>query len=647
MLNIQKIIPLTRTDLGTNHSFETVVDALENLNALDRTVDRLSFHLERKILKPALSRNQFEHIVIHRRDESSLESFPQHGPSTTSNVIESLSIFLNFLQGAIPASVSNKLTQRILPNLVSSIVNDWLTPSIPLGLSELCDFDAIQRLARDLSNSLPQTAAESKEQLADWADRAPRLWISKRRMAALDRVRHCFKTSKGVTKTVERVERQTVSKREQAFVQDAADSGRNPKWEDDKDLHEPTAGKFSTGDKDDEDESGWGFDDDNESAEPDLRSHNPEKSQDRDEADNDAWGWGNDTDANIEERTNQESTKLPQSKAVNGHTSPQGVDDASEREIVLKETYTITDVPETILDIIKRQIEDAQTLRTLDNIVLDKATSLAGLLSLPTLVLAMYRATASAFYASGMIGGQMHLYNDCLFLAGQLRDIASQPDLNKLASDAVTLEKTAKAAYSQEMDTQRVVLGDLLDGAQGFSSCTQQPFAAECETAVTSTVERLRLLHREWQPILSHSALLQSIGSLLARVVDKMTRDIEDMEDISDPESQRLASFCSQVSQLEDIFLPPNAGGMDDQDVVPLTALYIPNWLRFRYLAEILESKLVDIKYLWTKGGLSLEFTAEEVIDLIKALFADSHYRKDAIAAVRKPPEGAEEEEVL
>ena len=67
-----------------------------------------------------------------------------------------------------------------------------------------------------------------------------------------------------------------------------------------------------------------------------------------------------------------------------------------------------------------------------------------------------------------------------------------------------------------------------------------------------------------------------------------------------------------------------------------MTAVYVYNWLRFQYLANILESSLVDIKYLWTEGELSLEFTVDEVVDLIKALFADSHHRRSAISEIRR-----------
>lgn len=262
----------------------------------------------------------------------------------------------------------------------------------------------------------------------------------------------------------------------------------------------------------------------------------------------------------------------------------------------------------------------------------------------------MYRATALAYYASD-ISGSMFLYNDSMWLAEQLRVFADNQALRagaqspraigrlKLDPDVNSLEVFAKRTYGKEMNSQRTILGDLLDGAQSFVNCTEPPFASECETAISSTVDRLRAIHDQWKGVLSHSALLQSLGSLLSTVTTKMIVDIEDMSDISEPESQRLAAFCNEISKLEDLFVPDQPAETLHNGV-PLTAVYTPNWLKFQYLSNILESSLVDIKYLWSEGELRLEFTADELTDLIEALFADSEHRRKAIGEIRRSSMG-------
>lgn len=274
----------------------------------------------------------------------------------------------------------------------------------------------------------------------------------------------------------------------------------------------------------------------------------------------------------------------------------------------------------------------------------------AGLLSLPALVLAMYRATASVYYSQEP-SGSMFLYNDSLWLSEQLRSFAREQtsralDINPrvagkldLAAAIPALEGFGKRCYGKEMESQRTILGDLLDGAQGFSNCTEPPFAQECDVAIASVVDRLRDIHRQWKAVLSHSALLQSLGSLLSTVCNKIIVDVEDMSDISEVQSQRLASFCNRIASVEELFTPEQPGRSssgDSQAVMPLTAVYTPHWLKFQYLSNILESSLVDIKYLWSEGELSLYFSVEEVIDLIEALFADSVHRRRAIGEIRR-----------
>lgn len=247
--------------------------------------------------------------------------------------------------------------------------------------------------------------------------------------------------------------------------------------------------------------------------------------------------------------------------------------------------------------------------------------------------------------------GRMLLYNDSLWLAESLRHFTgtesrrsgSQINVGAAETEISALELFAQRTYGREMESQGTVIGDLLDGAQGFINCTEPPFSRECDVAINSVVDRLRDIYRQWKPILSHSTLLQSIGSLLSIVVNKIIVDVEDMSDISEPESQRLTDFCNRIAALEELFITApqvsHSAAATTQGVdapVPLTAVYTPNWLKFQYMTNILESSLVDIKYLWSEGELRLDFETEELVDLIEALFADSDHRRKAIGEIRR-----------
>ncbi|KAH0395862.1 hypothetical protein KCU89_g9892, partial [Aureobasidium melanogenum] len=144
---------------------------------------------------------------------------------------------------------------------------------------------------------------------------------------------------------------------------------------------------------------------------------------------------------------------------------------------------------------------------------------------------------------------------------------------------------------------------------------------------------RLRDVHKQWTPILSRSALLQSSGSLLSTAISKMIMEIEEIQDIGEEESKKLRQLCDKIFEVKDLFMQEHPEGGEASD---MTGIYCPNWFKFQYLGELLESSLADIKYLWTEGELRLEFDADEVTDLIEALFADSDYRRKAIADIRR-----------
>ncbi|KAI5297853.1 hypothetical protein KEM55_004155, partial [Ascosphaera atra] len=337
---------------------------------------------------------------------------------------------------------------------------------------------------------------------------------------------------------------------------------------------------------------------------------------------------------------------------------PSDKDTTVQKEVTLKESYNVTTTPDAILDIVVRQILDARSLKTERYVTfaaprhlslhfaytapryshLSIRESGSGLLTLPTLILAMFRAMAPFLYTQKLTAGNMYLYNDCIYLSRQLKALAGKHSQPRLEADADEIERFAKLSYGKEMQSQRTILSDMLAGSQGFANCSSPAVMRDAENAVRAIVDRNQAAYADWQRVLSKSALLQSVGSLIATVVDKMIVSIEDLSDISADDSQCLVKLCNYISELEDIFLPEGASEEDRRNgtVVPVTTVYVPRWLKFQYLVNILDSSLADIKYLWTEGELSLEFSQEEVVDLIEALFADSEYRRKAIGEIKR-----------
>ncbi|KAJ6172014.1 Retrograde transport protein Dsl1 C-terminal [Penicillium chermesinum] len=614
---------------GPNSLDETIASFLQ-MGILESASENFQKNLAATIIDPFLLPRPDGCSRVVTITEAGIRLDPEFSKLTVSETLSRMIDVLNYLRQNLPPSILNTLPHSFISAVSSKTIKGRLSPRIPTTLDGLDDFETTLEHVLQFTRTIESWGWTGQEELVSWVNQAPRLWLTRRRIDSLDSVRKALAASQRTTKQVERVEKENVSQEDEALLENAADATADDwdaNWDDEKD------GTAAAQAEDEEDVSAWGLDED-EQPESKPEASNSTKGDDGDEdEDGDAWGWDEDDEVEkIDENMKPSSSAATEAPKDMATSQP-----ASSREMTLKELYTITDIPDSILNIVQQQISDSRDISNPPHAKSRVASSGQGLLALPTLILAMFKATSSSFYSLQLKSGQMYLYNDSMYLASRVRELVDQDGLSRLSPDAEALENFGKFAYSKEMRTQSTIVTDLLDGAQGFGQCAEQPYKSECENAVSATVDRIREVYTEWQPILSHSALLQSIGSLLSSVINKIILDIEDLGDISEDQSKQLVSFCNQVSQLEALFKPETPS---DAEALPVTALYVPGWLRFQYLINILESSLADIKFLWLEGELGLEFSTEEVIDLIEALFAESDHRRRAIAEIRRAPRG-------
>lgn len=609
--------------LDRQPSNEDTVAALIKIGSADRALEAISERIEAFVLRILFTKSS-RHLNFHDSQKGRLSVTFGESPPSLPLIFSFTSKIALFLRANLPAHLSANVISSLAPRLISGLITDWLTPAIPTDLDQIDQLDSISTDVTDLAHFLDAQEWPNAGDLTRWTQHAPRMWISIRKSEALNAVRKAFAQSRGSLHQVERVERRKASKLNSTQPNPTATDDAHDDWNttwDDENKSETPERKLTT----DEDTSGWGFDDDMDDEQSRTTASDPthSKMEDVDDAE-DAWGWGDD---------DAEAPKpAPSSKSPHEETNGDGHDVAESQELVMSELYSITDIPDILVESIGKDIQDATTLQREEHASLRGVPAPAGLLALPSLSLAMFRATAPIHYSKTLELGNMNLYNDSLYIADKLRHMPATSGMNDIEKDSVAMEKFARGAYAREMDTQRTILGDLLDGVQGFTI----PYAEQIEDAIAATSDRLRQVHADWSPILSTSALLQSIGALLASVLSKVITDVEEMDDISEAQSQRLTNFCGQLAKLEDLFISrPSEESQSDQEPVAMVAVYCFNWLRFQYLVNILESNLQDIKYLWTEGELSLEFSEDEVVDLIKALFAESSHRRSAIAAIR------------
>ena len=171
------------------------------------------------------------------------------------------------------------------------------------------------------------------------------------------------------------------------------------------------------------------------------------------------------------------------------------------------------------------------------------------------------------------------------------------------------------------------------------------------ESCVSLAVARVRSMAIAWESILSRSAWHQAIGSLVDALASKIIADVMDLPAIGQDEAYNIASLISAVTTLDDLFLPrhvlPSSAATrdtsstippSDTERIPATAQYAASWLRLKYLSEVLQSNLKDVRFLWIESELSLYFTVAEVLDLINMSFEDNPRTREVIREITQNP---------
>ncbi|KAH8908938.1 hypothetical protein BR93DRAFT_977027 [Coniochaeta sp. PMI_546] len=573
---------------------------------------------------------------------------------TIKSLFKDLELVFRFLLEKLPAELVESISSIMMPDVTTRITTVWLDSAVPASLKEMDEFQEVISAAREFCNTLKSLRLTGFGELQEWVDSAPRVWLGKCRESALDTVRSKLAEGLGQSRQVEKVEKQMVSRMEgkdltsKVAIADAEDHGWDEAWPDvEEEIEEPKPSKPSTGmtqpaTGEDDGTDAWGWNDDNTHTD-----ENPEEGHDETKDDEDdptaAWGWGDDA------QNEEPSETQPAASSEPAATQ----DQQATRELTLKETYYISSMPEPVLALIFAIVEDgaALTQEGYENTPVTAAA--AGLFSLPTLALAMFRAVSPHYYAFDM-GGSMYLYNDANYMAEKLVDFAAawkeRTDIStrarsmlRLDNDVKSMQSFATRAYSNEMSTQKIVLRDLLGGEQNLM---QQD---ETESCIVSAVARVRSMAVTWENILARSVWYQAVGSLVDTISSKIITDVMELPAIGQDEAYDIAKMIATVTELDDLFLPSRfqqqgAGKhVEESDEVPTTAQYASTWLRLKYLSEVLQSNLRDLRYLWMESELSFYFTVDEVLELIRLSFEDNARTREVIREITHNPHPRQE----
>lgn len=339
---------------GGNVSLEETITALARLDILGPANVKLQKDLLSAIIEPIL----LPGVHLQSRGvsvtDTEIEVESDATTVTVSEMLDRLVRVLDYLRQSLPTSISASFSDNLVPSLSSKIISFWLSSAIPTELEGLSEFENTLDQVLKFAQSVQTFGWYGHEELVSWVNQAPRLWLTRRRVDSLDQVRKVLAASHGTTKQVERVEKEQVSKADGAILDNSPSDDWDAGWDDE---NEEEANEKPAESAEEEDVSAWGLDDDDDVKE-DVPETKPEAtaSTEEDDAD-DAWGWGDEEDEEPQKETSQPltatKTKPTNSNEASEHTS---------REVTLRETYMVTDIPDSIIDVLRRQITDSETI---------------------------------------------------------------------------------------------------------------------------------------------------------------------------------------------------------------------------------------------------------------------------------------------
>ncbi|WFC97953.1 ribosome biogenesis protein ytm1 [Malassezia yamatoensis] len=350
----------------------------------------------------------------------------------------------------------------------------------------------------------------------------------------------------------------------------------------------------------------------------------------------DAWDW-NDSEGEVELCQSTAQTK--------GEVTSQKYE--SERDTQKLQMETVSHVVTQRCLAINERIQ-----KELDNLSIEKDTGL--LRNVCDSILEsyqLYRALMPVTHASSLQHVPiltMLFSNDCVHIANLIHGKIN-PKLSKLSTskevsnlmhalerEAEKLQELSTLWQAAQLDLQMYSLQECLDQADGFVKTDQDARNVACERVIAQVDHILQHLLKVWKPVVTRGVLIELMGKLVQAVYTRVQADIEQLEDISEVESHRLAALCRTLLEAQTAMFA-HAADCDAESAGALAATVVPSWFKFSYLPELLTGALADIEYLlFDSGGALLDYETEEITALIRALFADTTNRRRLLDRVQR-----------
>ncbi|WVN86029.1 uncharacterized protein L203_101187 [Cryptococcus depauperatus CBS 7841] len=310
-----------------------------------------------------------------------------------------------------------------------------------------------------------------------------------------------------------------------------------------------------------------------------------------------------------------------------------------EEKRIVQEKFLVSKCCDELIGIAKKVAEEIRQIELSDYPSQAFNIEITGPILAQTIadIFALYRALLPIYYAQQLRDVPslaMQAYNDAIYLSSAVHDV-SVPNLRsvslpfKIKNEEECLSALASHHFEQFLSNQIQSLEEDLSNLQILlEKLGDDVVWKKSEKVIGGIVHKLESLARVLNPVIPQSTLSTIFGYLLTHLISCISSAILEIPDIPEIESNRLTKLLRLIYPLENVFVG-GAGAVD----------HVSGWLKFCYIAEILQANLVDITYLLEQGAL-IDFTIDELVRLIKALFANSEKRDQIIEKIERDGTG-------
>ncbi|KAG2146722.1 hypothetical protein DEU56DRAFT_786069 [Suillus clintonianus] len=596
-----------------------------------------------------------------------LSRFPASPNTTdTGSPLVNVSTALDFLHEQLfpilPLTHKHSFPRSLSKPISAAVLARLLIPGLPSQLEALPAFLKIANKAVDLEDKyivgILDTSSECEIKV--WVNNVCAHYERHRRSHILDSARKLIIQS---TSSEPTFHAQLSLSQETPDIAELAPANEADAWGLGDDGQSLEAGSSESLAEPEEDNV-WGFDDD---LEEEIETQQADPAEAVEEDPGDAWGW-NDEEPAPEELVQAEdawddpwgeeptlSEVTPDVRIVPGSSQHPPANSALATQKVstrkqpsvndgrptngtsrhpfksrpITEPYLVSNLAKSIIRTVEDALHEGKGLSS-SGIFPSSPTSTItpGTLIMQSgaLVLDLYRAVYPVVAAARLVrpGDVMQFSNNCFWLAEEVGRLVTYERgvlvvKNKLEECKSVLQVLADSWYQDGIGRQRTVLCDILASAKGFTDTSDQDRYDDCELAISRVVREIRSAANAWKPILPKSKYYTAVGAIVEISLQRILENILAIPDIPEVESHKLSELCRILAALEGLFV-------EDSSESTFVVSYVPSWLKFSHLSELLEASMADLTYLFEDGAL-VDFEVDKLVKFVRALFADTPLR--------------------